>query len=124
MTTAKGDRPAARRAGAKNTEDTPKQDPDFVFVDLNDLTAAEYEAVEELSGLPVARSLDVEKPQGALQRAMAWVLRVRTDPDFPWEVEDCGRGKRPRCADCHCSRKLKFMLLLSAPPVPPSGENG
>ncbi len=85
------------------------------------MTASEFEAVEELSGLPVARSLDFEKPQGSLLRAMGWAIRVRTDPDFPFET-DCDRGKRPRCGDCVCSRRLKVAFQLSEPPVPPSGE--
>lgn len=119
---AAGARSTSGRAAASKPE--RKVDPDVVFVDLNDMTAAEFEAVEELSGLPVARTFDVEKPQGSISRAMAWAVRVRTDPDFPFEVEDCGRGQRPRCSDCRCSRRLKFMLQLSAPPVPPSGENG
>lgn len=117
---ARGGRPTSRAAASKTT---PTPDPDLVEIRLDDMTSAEYEAVEELSGLPVARSLDVEKTQGSLNRAMAWVVRLRTDPDMPWEKEDCGRGARPRCSDCVCSRRLKHIFRFSGSPVPPSGEN-
>lgn len=121
---------AASARGAKGPQRTPaaktppKPDPDVVFVDLNDMTAAEYEAVEELSGLPVAQAMNVEKPSGAIQRAMAWAVKVRTDPDFPFEDPECDRGNRPQCGGCHCSRRLKVYVQLSEAPVPPSGENG
>lgn len=121
---------AAPARGAKGPRRTPaattppKQDPDVVFVDLNDLTAAEYEAVEEMSGLPIGRAMDVEKPSGAIQRAMGWAVKVRTDPEFPFEDSECGRGNRPRCGDCHCSRRLKVFVTMSEAPVPPSGGNG
>src|SRR5215204_5720531 len=106
---ARGGRSTTGRAAAtKKPAAAPavKPDPDVVWVDLNDLTAADYESVEELSGLPVARAMDVQKPQGSIQRAMGWVVRVRKEPDFPFEDEECDRGRRPRCADCHCSRRL------------------
>lgn len=115
QTTARGTAPAKKT--------TPKVDPDFVVVDLNDFAASELESVEELSGLPISRSVDFEKPQGAITRAMGWVVKVRTDPDFPYEDPDCDRGKRPRCGDCHCSRRLKVAFRVSELPVPPSGEN-
>lgn len=118
---AAGSQPAKRRAAAKKP--AAKTDPDLVEIRLGDMTSAEYEAVEELSGLPVARTLDVEQVQGSLNRAMAWVVRVRTDPDMLWEKEDCGRGVRPRCGDCVCSRRLKHVFRFAAAPVPPSGEN-
>jgi hypothetical protein len=126
---ARGGRSTTGRAAAKKTvtETTPaaqKPDPDVVWVDLNNMTAAEYEAVEELSGLPVARAMDVQKPQGSIQRAMGWVVKIRDVPEMPFEDEDCGRGVRPRCGDCHCSRRLKVFVRISEAPVPPSGENG
>jgi hypothetical protein len=122
MTQARGGRKTTSRAAASKTQ--PKPDPDVVWVDLNDLTAAEYEVVEELSGLPVAQAMNIEKPSGSIQRAMAWAVKVRTDPGFPFEDPDCERGNLPRCADCHCSRRLKVYVKLSEAPVPPSGENG
>lgn len=102
----------------------PKQDPDKVFVAFNELTAGEIETVEEVTGLPVTRTTDLEKPQGAVNRAVGWVVRLRTDPSVPYDNEACGRGHLPQCADCLCSRRLKVFYLREAAPIPPTGESG
>lgn len=120
---ARGGQSATRRPAAKSTA-TPKPDPDHVFVNTNDLTAAEIEAIEEAAGVPITHYGEMDKAQGRISRAIGWVFRLRTDPDVVFEDKECGRGLRPQCGDCHCARRLKVMYVTEAVPVPPSGESG
>jgi hypothetical protein len=120
---ARGGRSTTGRAAATKKTTPPKQDPDFVYVNTNDLTAGEIEAVEESSGVSIAHYGQMDKAQGPISRAIGWVFRLRTDPDIVYEDKNCGRGVRPQCGDCHCARRLK-VLYLSEAPTPPSGGNG
>jgi hypothetical protein len=110
-------RPAASKPAAK-------QDPDRVWVDTNDLTAGEIEAIEEVSGASINYYGQIDKAQGRLSRAIGWAFRSRTDPSIVYEDKACDRGVRPQCGDCHCSRRLKVLYRITEAPVPPSGENG
>jgi len=56
-----------------------------ITVDMNSLTCGEIEDVETLSGLPIGHAMDPDKPAGKLWRAIACVVRRRTDPSFTWE---------------------------------------
>ena len=49
-------------------------------VDLDELTIAEIETVEEITGIPIDRLGDANSPKGKMLRALALVKLRRTDP--------------------------------------------
>lgn len=59
---------------------------DDVFeVDLESLKVREIEEIEEITGLPLSEMLGSGKPLGKSLRAIAYVVRKRTDPSFTLE---------------------------------------
>lgn len=58
---------------------------DVLNIDLNHLTVAEIEEIEERTGLPFDQFGESGKPKGKLLRGIAFVLRRREDPSFTWE---------------------------------------
>lgn len=57
---------------------------DVLSIDLDHLTVAEIEEVEELADMSIE---DLGKPgkRGKMLRALAFVIRKRTQPEFTWE---------------------------------------
>jgi hypothetical protein len=60
-----------------------------VVVDLNDLTAAEVEEVEELLDAPLQSLMDPNARQGKGMRVLAYIVSKRDNPDFT--LEDAGK---------------------------------
>lgn len=56
-----------------------------VTVDINDLTAAEIEAVEEVIDASIVSVFDPKARQGKAARALGWVMVRRTNPEFTLE---------------------------------------
>lgn len=60
---------------------------DDVFeVDLESLKVREIEEIEEITGIPLSEMLSTGKPLGKSLRAIAYVVRKRTDPSFTLEA--------------------------------------
>jgi hypothetical protein len=59
--------------------------PEIVEVDVNMLTIGEIEAAEALAQVPITYAMDPEKPKGEIFRAMACVVKQRTDPGFTYD---------------------------------------
>lgn len=75
--------------------------PERVQIDVDGLTIAEVERVEELSGQPIDMLTDASRPKGKLLRALVFVTKTREDPSFTWEqagdvrVDMIGSGADP-----------------------------
>jgi hypothetical protein len=54
-------------------------------VNLQDLTLAEIELFEELTGLPFDEAFAKGAPKAKALRGIAVVSKRRTEPDFTWE---------------------------------------
>lgn len=59
--------------------------PDF----FSTLTLDEVETIENLSGLPMDELMQQGKLKGKALKAIIWVARKRTNPDF--KMEDAGK---------------------------------
>lgn len=54
-------------------------------LDLNDLTIAEIETIEDLTDLPIDAFTSPSAKRGKMLRAIGYVLKRREDPSFTWE---------------------------------------
>ena len=54
-------------------------------LDLDSLTIADIEAIEEAAGCPITWLGNSERPQAKLMRAAAWVVMKRTNPAITWD---------------------------------------
>ena len=61
----------------------PKETINF---DINDLTIGEIVTVEELTGLPFDAMTDPDKPKGKMLQALAYISKIREDPNFTFEM--------------------------------------
>lgn len=59
---------------------------DVLNIDLDHLTVGEVEQIEELTGQAFDTLAEPGKPKGKMLRALAFVIRRRTDADFTWEA--------------------------------------
>lgn len=64
---------------------------DVLDVDIDHLTVGEIEEIEELTGQSIDQLGESGTPKGKLMRALGFVTRKRTNPDFTWD--DAGRLK-------------------------------
>lgn len=64
---------------------------DVLHVDLDHLTTAEIEEIEERTGQAIDSLAEKGAKKGTMLRALGFVLRKRDDPTFTWE--DAGRLK-------------------------------
>lgn len=55
---------------------------------LENLTVAEIEAIEEITGVPLDKLGKADQPKGKMLRAMVYVTQRRKNPDFT--MEDAG----------------------------------
>lgn len=60
-------------------------DPDILEIDLNHLTIAEIETIEEITGTPIDALQDPKLPKGKTLRAIAYVVGKRDDPEYTLE---------------------------------------
>jgi hypothetical protein len=67
------------------------QPNDALTIDLNDLTIEEIEIIEDIVDAPFDALSKPGAKKGRFLRALAYVSRRRTDPDFT--LEDAGRLK-------------------------------
>lgn len=58
---------------------------DFLEVDFDSLKVREIEDFEQASGCSIDMAFAAGAPRGKVLRALAWVTRRRTDPDFTLE---------------------------------------
>jgi hypothetical protein len=91
-------RPRARAAEKPNDLE--------VMVDLNEISVGEIEEIEDLAGMPFDTVFDPKARKGKILRAIATVVRQRTDPSFTFE--EAG----------------KLRLLQRVGKVPPTVPNG
>lgn len=54
-------------------------------IDLDSITIAEIEEIEEAAGAPFDQVFQSDKPKGKMLRAMAYVIMRRDNPDLTWE---------------------------------------
>lgn len=64
---------------------------DRIELDVEDLTIAEVEEVEELTGLPFDSFSDPKSPKAKFLRALVFLAKRRENPDYTWE--DAGKEK-------------------------------
>lgn len=57
-------------------------------IELDALTVAEIEVIEEIVGAPIDEAFGVGKPRGKALRALGFVVKKRENPDFT--LEDAG----------------------------------
>lgn len=57
-------------------------------IDLESLRVSEIETIEELIDGPIDKAFDDDKPRGKVLRAIGYVVKRRTNPDFT--LEDAG----------------------------------
>lgn len=57
---------------------------DVLSIDLDHLTVGEIEEIEELTGQGLD-AFGAPGPKGKMLRAIAFVTRKRSNPDFTWE---------------------------------------
>lgn len=62
----------------------PEKDDDFVVIDMDELTVGEIEIIEEMADAPIDNMGLVGARKGKLLRAIAFVGKRRTVPDFSW----------------------------------------
>ena len=64
--------------------------PEYLEVDIESLTVADIEAIEEILEEPLDVYLDAKnpRPRGKLLRAFGYVVKRRDNPDFT--IEDAG----------------------------------
>lgn len=58
---------------------------DILDIDVNSLTLGEIEVIEEKTGRSIDEAFKSGAPRARLLRAIAFVVRRRTDPSFRWE---------------------------------------
>lgn len=80
--------------------------PEYIAVDPDMLTIGEVEEVEELAGISIDTFSRPDTPKAKFMRAMAFVTRRRTHPDFTWE--QAGRHR----------------VRIEKTPIPPTDDNG
>lgn len=73
--------PAAKAVGGELGE--------LLSIDLDSLTIDEIDVIEEVTGAPLDELRKPGARRGPMLRAMAVVLKRRTDPNF--SIEDAGR---------------------------------
>lgn len=61
---------------------------DELNVNLEALTVAEIETIEEIVGAPIDKVFVEDRPRGKALRALGYVIRRRENPDFT--IEDAG----------------------------------
>jgi len=54
-------------------------------INVDDLTVAELEEIEERTGMPFDAFARPDTKKGALLRAMVFVIKRRDDPAYSWE---------------------------------------
>lgn len=64
---------------------------DYLEIDLEDLTVGEIEIIEDVIGGPIDRAFLEGAPKGKALRALGYVVRRRTNPEFT--LEDAGNLK-------------------------------
>lgn len=82
----------------------PVKDDDVLVIDLNHLTIAEIETVEEIIDAPIDAVQDPKIRKGKVLRAIAYVMKKRENPDFT--LEDAGNTR----------------VMFSVDPIPPTGS--
>lgn len=58
---------------------------EYLEIDLEDLRIRELEELEELTGRPFDGLFTDGEPRGKVLRALGFVVKRRTNPDFTWE---------------------------------------
>lgn len=62
---------------------------DELSIELESLTVGEIEEIEEITGYPIDKVFDGDRPRGKVLRAIGFVVKRRENPDFT--LEDAGR---------------------------------
>lgn len=65
--------------------------------DFDDLTIAEVETIEDITGISIDQIQAKGTPQGKVLRAIVYVVNHRANPDFT--IEDAGNVKVTAVAD-------------------------
>jgi hypothetical protein len=94
VTTGKTIKPQPRRPNSQGNGRVRSNqviDPDILEVDLNHLTIAEIEDIEEITGKPIDSLQDPTVPKGKTLRAIAYVIGKRTNPEYT--LEEAGKKR-------------------------------
>lgn len=62
--------------------------PDVFTIDINSMTIADIETIEEITGQPIDKIGDPNAPKGKMMRALAFVKARKDNPDVT--MEDVG----------------------------------
>lgn len=65
---------------------TVSDDNEYLEINLDDLRIRELEELEELTGKPFDGLFVDGEPRGKVLRALGFVVKRRTDPNFTWEA--------------------------------------
>jgi len=82
------------------------EDPDVITIDTDYYTIDEIDMIEELIGDEFGKFMNLPGKKGKDLRILAFIMRRRTDPEFPFEKAG--------------SLKISFKTA----PVPPTSGNG
>lgn len=63
-------------------------DAEYLDINLDDLTIAEIETMEDVIGGPIDEAFKEGRPRGKALRALGYVIKRRTNPEFT--LEDAG----------------------------------